>query len=206
MLSWGGPGRAQRRRKRLCLLKAELLGPRLTAQSVLVWLCTTVFTQGALGTPLPPPPLSLCEHEEGLMANMQCLHTLREAPQQSTHTNTACRRTSHSDIAHTPSSFSGTPHEVVVFTLVCRRALCPLPSALSSYQVALVRTEATGVPIPLFPGLASQACKMPAANPQPEHPIVILGQTGSLQALASLIPTFSLQEHQPGPRADLLGP
>lgn len=94
--------------------------------------------------PLPPPPLSHCEHEEGLTANMQRMHTLREATQPNTH----CAYSSHTTRARG-----------VYFSLHSRRALCPLPSALSSYQVVLVSTEATGVPIPLFPGLASQACK-----------------------------------------------
>lgn len=122
-----------------------------------------------------------------------------------THTQTLRAGAHHTVIQFTHHPVSQAPHTKtgVYFSL---QALCPLPSALSSYQAVLVSTEATSVPIPLFPGLAPQACKMPASYPLPEHPIVLLGQTGSLQALASLIRTFSLQEHQPGPLADLLGP
>lgn len=122
--------------------------------------------------PLPPPPQSRCEHVEGLTANTQCLHTLGEATQQNTYTNTANRRTQHSEYSSHNHAVSHARHTNTwcLFSLHSRRALCPLPSALSSYQVALVSSEATDVPIPLFPGLASQACKMPASNPLPEYP------------------------------------
>lgn len=128
---------------------------------------------------------------------MQCLHTLREATQQNTNTNTAYRRAPHSEYNSRTTQFlmhATRRTRGVYFSLHSRPALCPLPSAFSSYQVALVSSEATDVPIPLFPGLASQACKTPASNRLPECPVVLLDQTGSPAGSGLTHPDFPLTE------------
>lgn len=96
---WGGPGRAQRRRKRLCLLTGGVAGSQTSCtEPACLALYYRVYSRSAENPlPLPPPPLSHCEHVEGITANMQCLHTLREATQQNTYTNTAYGRTPHSE-------------------------------------------------------------------------------------------------------------
>lgn len=149
VLGWGGPGRAQRRRKRLCLLRGRVAGSQgyCTERALPVWLCTILFTQGALRTPC-------------LFLRLHCpTVSTKRASQQTCSVCTPSVRP-HNRI-RTKSAYSShtTQARGVYFSLHSRRALCPLPSALSSYQVVLVSTEATGVPIPLFPGLASQACK-----------------------------------------------
>lgn len=128
---WGGPaeGAAQAQTSlsaywRSCWVPQNLPG----------WLCATLFTQGALRTPLPlpPPPLSHREHVEDLIINIQCLD---ETTQQNTHTcNTVSRRSPHRAYSsHTTQLLMHTARtRGVYFSLHSQRELCPLPSALSA--------------------------------------------------------------------------
>lgn len=103
--AWGGTGRAQRRRKRLCLHTSGIAGSG-AVQNGQVWLCITLFTPGALRIPRPLPqlPLSGCEHVGGLTANTQCLRGLHVATRHSTHRNTCTDANHTTHTANMPPS------------------------------------------------------------------------------------------------------